>query len=220
MVQLDLSPLAEAMVLRQRHQKIQMMTLAPMEARLLNLLLQGQRLQQSRQLLRRRLLQWLLSRLLQQRRRLSQQLSVDSPESSQMLLQKNEDQWHKMESFLLVTSHCYRLLMITAQYFRLKSLLLVSAHYTDYCQLLPLLSIYSLLTVVMDRSPHHYCFITTNCWALLPLLPITSISLLLIATITTYYFHIKQSITASLLPHYPWIAFCMSITSHYSAFLP
>jgi hypothetical protein len=78
-----------------------------------NLRLQGQLLQRSRQLLRRRLLQRRLSRLL--RRRLSQQLSADRPESSRMLLRKNEHQWHKMESFLLVTSHYYRLLMITAQ---------------------------------------------------------------------------------------------------------
>ncbi len=61
-----LSPLAEAMVLRQRHPNIQMMTLASMEASLPNLRQQGQqlRLQQSRQLLRRRLLRRLLSWLL------------------------------------------------------------------------------------------------------------------------------------------------------------
>ncbi len=41
MVQLDLSPLAEAMVLRRRHPKIQMMTLASMESSLPNLRLQG-----------------------------------------------------------------------------------------------------------------------------------------------------------------------------------
>jgi hypothetical protein len=46
----------------------------------------------------------------------------DRPKSCRCLLpvQKNEYQWHKMESFLLVTSHYYRLLMITAQYFLLK----------------------------------------------------------------------------------------------------
>jgi hypothetical protein len=95
MVQLDLSPLAEAMVLMRRHPKIQMMTLASMEASLQNLRLQGQLLQRSRQLLRRRLLPRRLSRL--QWRRLSQQLSADRPESFRMLLRKNEHQWHEME---------------------------------------------------------------------------------------------------------------------------
>jgi hypothetical protein len=60
----------------------------------------------------------------------------------------------------------------------------------------------------MDQLLHHYCFIiTTHNGTLLPLLPIISISLLLITTLTTYYFHIKQSITASLCSNTPELYF-------------
>jgi hypothetical protein len=166
-----------------------MMMLAPMEARLLNLQLQGQRLQWSRQLLLRLLLRPRLSRLLPWRRLLSQQLSADRPERCRMLLRKNEHQWHKMESFLLVTSYYYRLLMITAQYFQLKSLLLVSAH---YYRLLPITSITvqlfffncsngSITTLLLLHyykwssitaiTAHYFYLITSHYYHYYPLLP-------------------------------------------------
>jgi hypothetical protein len=121
-----------------------------------------------------------------------------------------------MESLLLVTAHYYWLLLITAQYFRLKSLLPVSAHYYS---LLPITSfnvhiftLYfycsnGLITASLPR------FITTYSRALLPLLPITSISLLIITSITAYYFHIWCYITTSLLLNY-------DLNVHYFPLLP
>jgi hypothetical protein len=55
----------------------------------------------------------------------------------------------------------------------------------------------------MDRLLHHYCFFFTYSRALLPLLPTTSISLLLITSITSHYFHIKQ---------YFWLHYCIITT--------
>ncbi len=71
----------------------------------------------------------------------------------------------------------------------------------------------------MDWLLHHYRIITTYSPALLRLLPITSISLPHITSITTYYFHICCCITTLLLPlmlitsiSLPLIT---SITTHY-----
>jgi hypothetical protein len=72
----------------------------------------------------------------------------------------------------------------------------------------------------MDRLLHHYCFIATYSQAFLPLLPITSISLLLIASITSHYFDIQQ---------YFWLHYCIITTLlllnyeldvHYFSLLP
>jgi hypothetical protein len=79
MVQLDLNPLAEATVQRQRHLMIQMTT-------------------PPRLLLRRQLLE---------RRRPSRQLLERRRPSQQLLNRKNKLQCHKMESLLLVTAHYY-----------------------------------------------------------------------------------------------------------------
>jgi hypothetical protein len=61
-----------------------------------------------------------------------------------------------MESLLVFTAHYHRLLLITAQYFLLKSLLLIGAHH-DYYRLLP----NTAITV-------HYCLLLHEPDPLLP----------------------------------------------------
>ena len=74
----------------------------------------------------------------------------------------------------------------------------------------------------MDWLLHHYRFITTYSRALLPLVPITSISLLIITSIAAYYFHIWCYITTSLLlnydlnvPYFPLLPLSHRLLHHY-----
>ncbi len=138
-----------------------------------------------------------------------------------------------MESFLLVTSHYYRLLMITAQYFLLKSLLLVSAH---YYRLLPIASItvhlftfnHSNESIATSLLPHYYKhsgitaitahyfhFIISYCYYYYPLLlHLGSITASLLPH-STHYFHIKAWLNSPLLHHYYFIAPELSLDVHY-----
>jgi hypothetical protein len=89
---------------------------------------------------------------------------------------------HLLQHYYLITDSD-----INAYYFHF-----ITSYYFHYYPLLPHLLLHSyLFCVVMNRLLHNYCLITTFSGTLLPLLLITSTSLLLITTkhvfIITHY---------------------------------
>ncbi len=109
----------------------------------------------------------------------------------------------------LLPSHYFSLLFIASHYFHIKQYfwlhyyIITTLLFLNYGLDVHYFSLPALFPVVMDWLLHHYFLITTYSWALLPLLPIISISLLLMTSSTSQYFHIKQ---------YFWLLYCIITT--------